>query len=419
MPNERITEDIVREHFKRDYMFDAVKFEEKKSTVQRCKKCLTKASKHGTGKVGFPEFIITIPALPDDIIVIECKANKSLHQSENNDKPVDYAVDGVLHYSSFLSIEYNVISIAVSGTDNNPKISSFYQKKGNKNSTKQDEKLLDIFSYITKFKDDCIAESIESEEITKLAIEINEELNDHSIVEYERCTLVNAILLALQDEAFRKSYEDHARTKNLEPKPDVLARSIIDAIQCVLKENKIDDDRVDTIISEYRTIQNKSLAKESQVRKKKEKTSQDNFVIRDIIKRLESKILPLIRMGSKGYDVLGHFYTEFIRYACADTKTGLVLTPKHITEFFCDIVDLDENDTVFDSCCGTGGFLVSAMNRMLSEAGSDEVKKKEIKQSQIIGIEKRSDMFTFACSNMMMSGDGKSQFTKETLLQKI
>jgi len=63
---------------------------------------------------------------------------------------------------------------------------------------------------------------------------------------------------------------------------------------------------------------------------------------------------------------------------------------------------------VFDSCCGTGGFLVSAMKYMLELAGNDEEKKAAIKQKQLIGIEKRTDMFTFACSNMMMSGDGKS-----------
>jgi len=113
-------------------------------------------------------------------------------------------------------------------------------------------------------------------------------------------------------------------------------------------------------------------------------------------------------MGSKGYDVLGRFYTEFIRYAGTDKKTGLVLTPKHITEFFCEIVNLSEGDVVFDSCCGTGGFLVSAMKHMLDLSGNNEPKKKAIKQNQLIGIEKRTDMFTFACSNMMMSGDGKS-----------
>lgn len=406
--SERVTEDIVREHFKRDPLFDIVKLEEQKTSAVRAKRCLAKASKHRTGKVGYPEFIITIPAFPDDIIVVECKAAPKSHESKDRDKPVDYAVDGALHYASFLSDEYNVFAIAISGTGEKHKISSFYQKQGGGNYTEEDSKLLDVYSYISKFKGNPIAESIESEEITKLAIELNKELNDYSIVEYERCTLVSAILLALQDEAFRHSYCSQAKTAKLKPKPDRLAKSIVDAIRRVLEENEIDESRVSTMISEYQTIQNKALAKEAQIKKKRASAYQGNFVLRDITQKLESKILPLIRMGGKGYDVLGRFYTEFIRYAGTDKKTGLVLTPKHITDFFCDIVDLDKDDVVFDSCCGTGGFLVSAMKRMLDNAGNDETKKKAIKRNQLVGIEKRTDMFTFACSNMMMRGDGKS-----------
>jgi type I restriction enzyme M protein len=45
---------------------------------------------------------------------------------------------------------------------------------------------------------------------------------------------------------------------------------------------------------------------------------------------------------------------------------------------------------------------------LIGLAGNDAEKKSEIKKNQLIGIEKRVDMFTFACSNMMMSGDGKS-----------
>ena len=131
-------------------------------------------------------------------------------------------------------------------------------------------------------------------------------------------------------------------------------------------------------------------------------------MLRDLIERLEKSILPLISMGEKGYDVLGRFYREFIRYAGTDQNTGLVLTPQHITEFFGDLVNLNVNDVVYDSCCGTGGFLIASMKRLISLAGNDASKKSDIKKNQLIGIEKRTDMFTFACSNMMMSGDGKS-----------
>lgn len=63
---------------------------------------------------------------------------------------------------------------------------------------------------------------------------------------------------------------------------------------------------------------------------------------------------------------------------------------------------------MFDPCCGTGGFLVSAMKHMLKKSGNNLEKHKAIKSNQLMGIEIRPDMFTHACSNMMMRGDGKS-----------
>jgi type I restriction-modification system DNA methylase subunit len=414
MANERITEDFVRDHFKNDPLFSAIKLDEQKSSVAKARQCLAKASKNLTGKGGSPEFIITFPALSDDIIVVECKADAKFHKSDDGQHPAAFAVDGALHYSAFLAQEYNVISVAVSGdTLGKLKLSSFYQRKGSSEVSEEDPKLLDIFSYITRFKGEVQAQSIESAEITKTAIELNKELNDYSIVEYERCTLVSAILLALQNDAFKasykaKAYKVQAKTKKPEPTPERLAEFIVSSIREVLKDNDIDADRVSSMIGEYEKIKNHSIAKSPRIKKKKASEQQDNYVLRDITERLQKTVLPLITLGDKGYDVLGRFYREFIRYAGTDKKTGLVLTPQHITEFFCDVVNLNVNDVAFDSCCGSGGFLISAMKHMLQKAGADQKKKREIKENQLIGIESRTDMFTFACSNMMMSGDGKS-----------
>lgn len=409
MKNERVTEDFVRDHFKNDPLFNAVRFDEQKASVAKARSCLAKASKNLTGKIGSPEFIVTFPALPDDIIVIECKADAKHHESENRDAPATYAVDGALHYSAFLATEYNVISIAVSGSAKGKlKISTFYQKKGEPTVEEGDPKLVDIYSYITRLKGETQAQTIESSEITKTAIDLNYELNDYSIVEYERCTLVSAILLALQDEAFKASYKARARSTQLKPTPERLAKEIVNSIDRVLQDNKIDAARVNSMIGEYKKIENNQIAQSPKIKKKKATEEQDNYVLRDITERLEKSILPLMKMGDKGYDVLGRFYREFIRYAGTDKKSGLVLTPQHICEFFSDIVNLNTNDVVYDSCCGTGGFLIAAMKRMLELSGTDQTKRRAIKENQLVGIEKRTDMFTFACSNMMMSGDGKS-----------
>jgi len=409
MKNERITEDFVRDHFKNDPLFNAIRLDEQKPRVAKARGCLSKASKNLTGKIGAPEFIITFPALPDDIIVIECKADPKHHKSVNGDEPATYAVDGALHYSAFLASEYNVISIAVSGTNlSKLKVSSYYQKKGELTVSEEDEALLGIYSYIEKLQGEGKAQNIESGEITKTAIDLNNELNDYSIVEYERCTLVSAVLLALQNDGFRKSYKDQARSKKLEPTPDRLAQAIVGAIHNVLEDNKIDAERVAAMTGEFKKIENHAIARSAKIKKKKDTDLEDNYVLREITERLERSILPLITMGEKGYDVLGRFYREFIRYAGTDKKSGLVLTPQHITEFFADIVNLNVDDVVLDTCCGTGGFLIASMKVMLQKAGNDQKKRSHIKEHQLVGIEKRTDMFTFACANMMMSGDGKS-----------
>ena len=409
MSNERLTEDFVRDHFKSDPLFGAIKLEEQKTSIPKAKQCLAHASKNRTGKTGYPEFVISFPALPDDIIVVECKADIKFHESTQRDDPSRYAVDGALHYSSFLSQEYNVIALAVSGTNKKQmKVSSFYQKRNQKEEIEEDEKLLTVFSYITLFRDDVQALSIESAEITKTAIDLNVELNAYSIVEYERCTLISALLLALHNQSFKASYKTTSSTKQLKPMPRRLARSIMTGIGNVLEDNDIDIDRTNSMIGEYAKINNYRISKSEKIKKKRAAEEEPNYVLRDLTERLEKSILPLIAMGDRGYDILGRFYREFIRYAGTDKKTGLVLTPQHITDFVGDVVNLNANDVVYDSCCGTGGFLISAMKRMASLAENDAEKKVYIKRNQLVGMEKRTDMFTYACSNMMMSGDGKA-----------
>lgn len=116
-------------------------------------------------------------------------------------------------------------------------------------------------------------------------------------------------------------------------------------------------------------------------------------------------------------DVLGRFYGEFIRYSGGDGQTlGVVLTPSHITEIFCDLVDLKPTDIVFDPCCGTGGFLIAAMQKMLEQAKPEEVET--IKKHRIHGIEIREDMFSIATTNMIFRGDGKSNLIKNDFLKR-
>ena len=418
MPNEAITEDIVREHFKNDPLFDQIVLEEKASKNKTVKECLKDASKNKSGKVGFPDFIISFPAFPDDLIVIECKAEIKQHKSKDDSKPKEYAVDGACHYAKFLAKKFNVMAIGVSGNkDTGLLVSSLSIEKGQAGLTPLGEVLPSVYGSIKFFQGSSRAALAETEKIEKTAVFLNSELNSHSVPEYERCNLVSAILLALYSESFRESYKAIARAKikgGFKPTPKRLASSIVNTINHVLYDQGIDEGRTKAMKKEYNKLRAYNISTEIKIKKKNAAEEEDNYVLRDLILELESNVLPFMEMGESANDVLGRFYTEFVRHAGTDKKTGLVLTPKHITQVLCDFLEIGKNDVVVDTCCGTGGFLISAMKKMTDGVDdlSEPTKKREIQENQIIGMEKRPDMFTFACANMIMSGDGKSHIYK-------
>ena len=404
MANERITENIVRDHFKRDPLYKSIKLEEQKSTNIRIAECLSNASKHGKG-IGRPEFIITFPTQNMDyLIVIECKAAVDKHESSERDKPRDFSVDGVLHYAKFLAPEFNVVAIAISGEkDNDYFVSNFLHRKGDTEATELANKsLLSIFDYVKTFRNEQLSYNLKDVNIVETAVWLNDEFQKCSISESMRNTLISGILLALEDSIFLISYGEASSSKDI-------ADTLVSAIERVLKKNKVR--KIDEMMNVYKGVLNEPLITNTSIKKNKAEISTVEF-FKIVIQKIHREVFPLTTYEESGYDILGRFYTEFVRYAASKQKQGLVLTPSHITDLFCDLVELKVNDVVYDPCCGTGGFLISAMKKMISLAGNDEQLKSRIREKQLLGIEIRPDMFTFACSNMMLRGDGKSNLDR-------
>lgn len=61
---------------------------------------------------------------------------------------------------------------------------------------------------------------------------------------------------------------------------------------------------------------------------------------------------------------------------------GIILTPRHITDLFCELLDIKPTDKVLDPCCGTAGFLIAAMHQMLSKT-EDEAEQMEIRKNRL------------------------------------
>jgi hypothetical protein len=411
MVNEAKTEIIVRkilEKFKEDFESDdknSVIIEEKMSDNPIIVKLLKTASKRGVG-TGYPEFVIGFPNR-ELLIVIECKADLKKHKSKNLDKYSEYAVDGALLYSSYLSKEFDVISIGASGeTQTELLIDTYLQIKGEKVARDLNiKKIYDFESYIDILKKDAVKEKFDFHRLMEYSRVLNQNLRDN--FEFEdnlKPLIVSGILLALEDAGFCLAYP----TKK---KPLEIADLIITTIKERLERDNIKGVKQSTIVQTYGFMKtNTKIINETN------KDGSPNTHLKDLIKEIEGKVKPFLN-DYKQYDVIGIFYNEFLRYANGDGGLGIVLTPKHITELFVDLAEVNKDSVVIDNCCGTGGFLISSMKRMEDLAKDDKKKIKDIHSKQLIGIEDNPKMFCLACSNMMLRGDGKSNIFQQDCFQ--
>lgn len=390
MANERKTENIVRSHL--EQFKDFIEIEEQASDIPKIDKLLKTASKKGDGK-GKPEFLITFKTNSDLLIVIECKADISKHESSNRDKFSDYAVDGALLYSSYLSKEFDILGIAVSGEDvKHLKVSHFLQLKNEKKATPIfGEKLLTAQNYLDGYLKSPEKYRQDYNGLLNFTKKLNDELHSNKILESQRSLLISCILIALENPAFKASYKSHKTPQNL-------ANALVQTVLNELESANISSKNLENLNIQF------SFIKTDTSLSAKEK------ILKDLIDEIDENINSFIKTY-KYIDVLGQLYIEFLRYANSDKGLGIVLTPPHITEFFSELGQVNKNTIVYDNCAGTGGFLISAMKKMIQDAKDDQETIKNIKANQLIGVEYQSHIFALAVSNMYIHQDGKTNIT--------
>lgn len=205
MANERKTETIVRSHF--ENYIDIIHIEEQTSDNAKIDKLLKTASKKGSGK-GRPEFLITFLGNSDLLIVVECKAETTKHESATKDKYSEYAVDGALLYASYLSKEFDVLAIAVSGqTKQQLKVTHFLQLKGERKPCSIfGDKLLSANDYLDGYLKSPEKFRQDYNTLLDFTKQLNETLHSYKILESQRSLLISCILIALENKPFKTSY---------------------------------------------------------------------------------------------------------------------------------------------------------------------------------------------------------------------
>lgn len=414
MGNERITETFVRDHFHKDPSGGFV-LEEQISRDPAIAQALKKASKQGTG-VGKPEFIITHSAWPDGVILIECKADATSHESARlkggeASSAADIAtcaVDGVLHYARHLARHRNVIAIAVSGQKKSSlRISTYRHLKGEEQaeplldrSGKPVARLRTVRDYIELFRFDPNVVRSDIDRLLMHTRHVHNFLRDYArVTEPEKPLLISAVLLALRHPPFRAGWNVAADTD--------LASTLIEAVDKVVKK-AISGTKKELMMSAYEFVRtHPELTKKTRLKIKGEPDVEAS-PLRYLINDLQREVLPFATAYPQ-FDVIGQFYAEFLRYTGGDGKgLGIVLTPRHLTELFVSVAQITRHDTVIDLCAGTGGFLISAMIEMDRQIGDDETQRRVIRERQLIGVEQQQSMFALCVSNMILRGDGRS-----------
>lgn len=119
---------------------------------------------------------------------------------------------------------------------------------------------------------------------------------------------------------------------------------------------------------------------------------------------------------NSGDDWLGAFYEVFFKYARWAKSLGIVLTPRHLTRWAADVLDVQVNDIVYDPTCGTGGFLVAAFDHIKQNASTSQLSR--FKQNSVFGIEQDDGIAALAVVNMIFRGDGKNNIQQGNCLVK-
>lgn len=97
-------------------------------------------------------------------------------------------------------------------------------------------------------------------------------------------------------------------------------------------------------------------------------------------------------------------------------KSGEFYTPRAVTDFVVKMVDPKIGESVADFACGTGGFLVSALNHM-KESAEDTSSNEQLKKS-FYGVEKKSLPYLLCTTNMLLHDINEPNIIRGNSLEK-
>ena len=140
------------------------------------------------------------------------------------------------------------------------------------------------------------------------------------------------------------------------------------------------------------------------------KNAKLNFESGEILRKFLSKINEFDYY--KDSEILGEGYEYLLQQYGKQGALGQFRTPKHIIDFIVEVVEPSKKDKIHDPACGTGGFLVSALNYVYSHntgnKPGDKIRPDEKNHflKNLLGFDVSPDMTRLALVNLWLQGVG-------------
>lgn len=97
----------------------------------------------------------------------------------------------------------------------------------------------------------------------------------------------------------------------------------------------------------------------------------------------------------------GSIYESFLKDLQSAGNSGEFYTPRAVTDFMVKVIKPKLGERIADFACGTGGFLVSALNELYEESLTSN-ENKEIYNNTVYGVEKKALPHILCVTNMLL-----------------
>jgi type I restriction enzyme M protein len=135
------------------------------------------------------------------------------------------------------------------------------------------------------------------------------------------------------------------------------------------------------------------------------------YLLRDVV----NKVTAINFTSSDDIHTMAHLYESMLReMRDAAGDSGEFYTPRPIIRFMVQQVDPNLGEVVLDPACGTGGFLVEALEHLTPKVQTTQQRRRL--QRDLRGVEKKPLPFLLGMMNLVLHGVGQPNITRGNAL---